>query len=67
LIPSRIAAHATFPSFNACALVVILTRQAVTDFITAAIGLTTLALLWRFKVPEPYSVIGAGILGILLH
>ncbi|MDT5320030.1 MAG: chromate transporter, partial [Mycobacterium sp.] len=47
--------------------VVILTRQAVTDWITAAIGLTTLALLSRFKVPEPYSVIGAGILGILLH
>ena len=47
--------------------VVVLTRQAVTDWITAAIGLTTLALLWRFKVPEPYSVIGAGILGILMH
>jgi chromate transporter len=47
--------------------VVVLTRQAITDWITATIGLTTLALLWRFKVPEPYSVIGAGILGILLH
>jgi chromate transporter len=47
--------------------VVVLTRQAITDWITATIGLTTLALLWRFKVPEPYSVIGAGVLGILLH
>ncbi|MDT5200961.1 MAG: chromate transporter, partial [Mycobacterium sp.] len=47
--------------------VVVLTRQAITDWITATIGLTTLALLWRFKVPEPYTVIGAGMLGILLH
>jgi chromate transporter len=47
--------------------VVVLTRQAITDWITTAIGLTTLALLWRFKIREPYTVIGAGILGILLH
>ncbi len=47
--------------------VVILTRQAVTDWPTAAIALVTLALLWRFKIPEPAIVIAAGALGLLIH
>ncbi|MFJ9371165.1 chromate efflux transporter [Nocardia sp. NPDC101769] len=47
--------------------VVVLTRQAVTDWITAAIALVTLAILWRFKIKEPYVVVAAGILGPLLH
>ncbi|EST35089.1 chromate efflux transporter [Streptomyces roseochromogenus] len=50
-----------------CGAVVVLTRQAVIDIPTAAIALTTLALLWRFKIPEPYVVSAAGILGLLLH
>ncbi|MQY40564.1 putative chromate transport protein [Streptomyces sp. RB17] len=50
-----------------CGAVVVLTRQAVTDIPTAAIALTTLALLWRFKIPEPYVVGAAGVLGLLLH
>ena len=47
--------------------VVVLTRQAVTDWITAAIALVTLGVLWCFKIGEPYVVIAAGALGILLH
>jgi chromate transporter len=47
--------------------VVVLTRQAVTDWPTAAIALGTLALLWRFKIPEPAVVIAAGALGLLIH
>ena len=48
--------------------VVVLTRQAVTDTATAAIALVTLAALLRFKkLPEPYVVLAAGVLGILLH
>ncbi|QUW85609.1 chromate efflux transporter (plasmid) [Streptomyces mirabilis] len=48
--------------------VVVLTRQAVTNLTTAAIALVTLALLWRFKkIPEPYVVVAAGMLGVLLH
>jgi chromate transporter len=47
--------------------VVILTREAVTDWITAAIAVVSLGLLWRFKINEPYIVIAAGTLGILLH
>jgi chromate transporter len=51
-----------------CGAVVVLTRQAVTDWITAAIAVVTLALLLRFKkMPEPYVVAVAGTLGILLH
>jgi chromate transporter len=51
-----------------CGAVVVLTRQAITDPATAAIGAVTLALLLRFKkIPEPYVVVAAGALGILLH
>lgn len=47
--------------------VVILTREAVTDWITAAIALASLGLLWRFKINEPYIVLAAGLIGFLLH
>ncbi|WBP85124.1 chromate transporter [Kitasatospora cathayae] len=47
--------------------VVVLTRQAVIDLPTAAIALVTLGLLWRFKIPEPYVVLAAGTLGLVLH
>lgn len=46
---------------------VVLTRQAVVDLLTAAIALTILGLLWRFMIPEPYVVGVAGALGPLLH
>ncbi|OLZ62936.1 hypothetical protein AV521_40440 [Streptomyces sp. IMTB 2501] len=47
--------------------VVVLTRQAVIDIPTGAIALVTLGLLWRFKIPEPYVVLVAGALGLILH
>jgi chromate transporter len=47
--------------------VVVLTRQAVTDIPTAAIAVITLALLLRFKISEPWVVVAAGALGLLLH
>ncbi|WAH95284.1 chromate efflux transporter [Arthrobacter sp. MMS18-M83] len=47
--------------------VVILTREAVTDWTTAAIALASLGLLWRFKINEPYIVLAAGLIGLLLH
>ncbi|OBC08045.1 hypothetical protein A5784_01040 [Mycobacterium sp. 852013-50091_SCH5140682] len=50
-----------------CGAVVVLTRQAVTDLPTAAIALVTLAVLWRFSIKEPYIVVAAGALGLLLH
>jgi chromate transporter len=47
--------------------VVVLTRQAVTDWPTVAIALGTLVVLWRSKIGEPYLVLVAGALGVLLH
>jgi chromate transporter len=47
--------------------VVVLTREAVTDWTTTAIAIVSLGLLVRFKINEPYIVIAAGILGIVLH
>jgi chromate transporter len=47
--------------------VVVLTRQAVTDWPTSAIAVTTLALLWRCKIGEPFIVLAAGALGLLIH
>ncbi|MFL6110910.1 MAG: chromate efflux transporter [Catenulispora sp.] len=48
--------------------VVVLTRQAVVDLASAVIALVALAALLRFKkLPEPYIVVVAGTLGILLH
>jgi chromate transporter len=50
-----------------CGAVVVLTRQAVTDWITAAIAVATLGVLWRFKINQPYVVVATGALGLLLH
>ena len=47
--------------------VVVLTREAVTDWATAAIGLLALGILWRFKIGEPWIVLAAGILGLALR
>lgn len=47
--------------------VVILTREAVTDWTTTAIAVVSLGLLWRFKINEPYIVLAAGLIGLLLH
>jgi chromate transporter len=41
---------------------VVLTRQAITDWPTAAI-----ALVWRLKVPEPLVVVAGALAGLLLH
>ncbi|WP_179299291.1 chromate efflux transporter [Mycobacterium avium] len=49
-----------------CGAVVVLTRQAVTDWITATIAVVTLGMLWRFKIKEPYVVVATGALGVLL-
>ncbi len=46
----------------------VLGRRAVIDLETLAIGLITLALLFRFrKIPEPAVIAIAGIVGVLLR
>ena len=46
--------------------VVVLGQRAIVDIPTAAIGLVSLGLLWRFKVPEPLLVRIAGLAGLVL-
>ncbi|MDE2396887.1 MAG: chromate transporter [Burkholderiales bacterium] len=48
--------------------VIVIGQRAITDFATAALALTTVAVLWRFKkVPEPLIVLVAALVGIGLH
>jgi chromate transporter len=46
--------------------VVILGQRAIYDVATAAIGLISLGVLWRFKVHEPALVTVAGLAGLVL-
>src|SRR5207249_2880410 len=46
--------------------VVILGQRAIVDVPTAAIGLLSLGVLWRFKVQEPVLVTVAGLAGLVL-
>jgi chromate transporter len=46
--------------------VVILGQRAIFDFTTAAVGLVSLAVLWRFKLHEPIVVGAAGLAGLVL-
>jgi chromate transporter len=41
----------------------VLGRRAVFDVPTAALAVAALVLLWRFKVPEPVLIVGAGLIG----
>jgi len=45
--------------------VILLARRAIYDMPTAAVALISLAVLWRFKVPEPILVAAAGIVGLI--
>ena len=46
--------------------VVLIGLKAIYDVPTALVGLVSLAVLWRFKVPEPSLVVAAGIVGLFL-
>ena len=47
--------------------VIILARRSLIDVPTVLMALVTLAVLWRWKVPEPLIVLTAALLGLLLH
>lgn len=47
--------------------VLVLGSRAIYDAPTGLIALVGLGLLWRFKVPEPYLVAGAGLAGLVLY
>jgi chromate transporter len=46
--------------------VIILGQRAIFDLATAAIGLISLAVLWRLKPHEPIVVAAAGLAGLAL-
>jgi chromate transporter len=46
--------------------VVVLGQRAIVDLPTVAIGLVSLGILWRFKVPEPLLVVAAGAIGLIV-
>src|SRR5262245_3032787 len=46
--------------------VVLIALRAIYDVPTAAVALVSLAVLWRFKIPEPLLVGAAGIIGLIV-
>jgi chromate transporter len=46
--------------------VIVLGARAITDLPTAIIGLISLGILWRYKVPEPIIVTISGLVGLIL-
>jgi chromate transporter len=46
--------------------VIVLGARAIVDLPTAAIGLISLGVLWRFKLPEPIIVTISGLVGLIL-
>lgn len=48
--------------------VIILGRRTITDIPTLLLAVVTLALLWRWKkIPEPFIVLGAALIGLLVY
>jgi len=58
-----VTAAATGAIAGAC---VVLGRRAIFDIPTLLIALATLAVVWRFKIPEPLIIAAAGLAGLLL-
>jgi chromate transporter len=46
--------------------VIVLGARAITGIATAAIGLASLAVLWRWKISEPILVAVSGLVGLML-
>ena len=47
--------------------VLVLGARAIKDLPTALIAIVSLAVLWRYKIPEPVIVSVAGIVGLILY
>jgi chromate transporter len=47
---------------------IVIGERSVTDWITAAMALVTVGILWRFKkLPEPVIVLVAALIGLAVH
>jgi len=44
----------------------VLGSRAIFDWPTAALAVAALLLLWRFKIPEPVLIVGAGLIGFAI-
>jgi len=58
-----VTAAATGAIAGAC---IVLGQRAIFDIPTLLIALVTLGIVWRFKVPEPYLIVAAGVAGLIL-
>jgi len=48
--------------------VIVIGQRSITDWVTVALALVTVGVLWRFKkLPEPIVVVVAALLGLVLH
>jgi len=48
--------------------VIVIGQRSITDWVTAALALVTVGVLWRFKkLPEPIVVVVAALSGLVLH
>jgi chromate transporter len=48
--------------------VIVIGQRSITDWVTAALALVTIGVLWRFKkLPEPIVVVVAALLGLALY
>ena len=48
--------------------VIVIGQRSITDWVTAALALATVVVLWRFKkLPEPVVVLAAALVGLVVH
>ena len=48
--------------------VIVIGQRSITDWVTAALALVTVGVLWRFKkIPEPAIVLVAALIGLAVH
>ena len=47
--------------------VIVLGRRSIIDVPTAVMALATLAILWKWKIPEPLVVLAAAVVGLLAY
>lgn len=48
--------------------VMVLGQRSITDAVTAALALATVAILWKFKkLPEPAVILAAALIGLFVH
>jgi chromate transporter len=47
--------------------VIVIGQRSITDWVTAALALVTVGILWRFKkIPEPAIVLAAALIGLIV-